>query len=61
MDSGKRVTSIFIAVALLALAALALSVDRQTERKANTETQQQRIGTSTPANEAPAQSQPAER
>lgn len=60
MDSGKRVTSIFIAVALLALAALALSVDRQAERKANTETQQP-IGTSTPANEAPAQSQPAER
>lgn len=59
MDSGRRVTSIFIAVALLALAALALSVDRQADRKVGTATEQQ-IGTSTASDELPAQSQPAE-
>ena len=59
MDSGKRVTSIFIAIALLALAALALSVDRQADRKADTATKQ-RIGTGTAGDKLPAQSQPAE-
>jgi len=59
MDSSKRVTSIFIAVALLALAALALSVDRQADRKADTATTQ-RIGTSTAGEKLPAQSPPAE-
>jgi len=59
MDSSRRVTSIFIAVTLLALAALALSVDRQADRKVDAATKQ-RISTSTAGDELPAQIQPAE-
>lgn len=59
MDSSKRVTSIFIAIALLALAALALSVDRQADRKTDLETKQ-RHSTSATTGDLPVQSQPAE-
>ena len=59
MDNGRRVTSIFIAVALLALAALALSVDRRADRKVDAETEQ-RTNDSMTADELPAKSSPAE-
>jgi regulatory protein YycI of two-component signal transduction system YycFG len=60
MENSKRVTSIFIAVALLALAALALSVDRQAARKTDIAAEQD-ISVTATADELPVHSQPAER
>jgi hypothetical protein len=47
MESSRRVTSIFIVIALLALAILALSVDRQNERKIGIATKQSNTSSAT--------------
>jgi len=59
MESSRRVTSFFIAIALLALAILALSVDRQNDRELDIATKQSNSSTAT-AERSPVQSQPAE-
>jgi len=59
MESSRRVTSFFIAIALLALAILALSVDRQNDRALDIATKQSNSSNAT-AERSPVQSQPAE-